>query len=189
MEIIRLLFLPTLTICLIWNENVAYAERTAKIPVIRVQIKPTGPTVEDYLKVHQQRLTELLETEQRPPPVSADHLKAFEQAVTSENALLEDICLGLKQELTKRSIIVVEDNPSVVLNVKIVRWGTDFSLPVPESDPPPGVVTVTCKKGDRDLFTTTFRQSSWGSTKKPHAIGMFLGKKTAKKLLELLEFR
>lgn len=183
MAIIKLLFL---SICLLWNEGMAYAERTTEIPTMRVQIKPIAPTIADYRKLHEQRAAELLGTERPRPPISPNHLKAFEEAVASENALLAEICLGLKQKLSQYSIIgVEEENLPIVLEVKITDWGTYSSIPIPEPDPPASVVTVTCKKDDRELFTTAFQRSSWGSTKKPHAIGVSLGKKTAKKLLEL----
>jgi len=160
------------------------AGTTDKTAILRVQIKPTGSTIADYQEAYERTVTNLLGSEQQPPPVPPDRLKVFEQAVTNEKLTLDNICLGLKQELIKHSMTTVEENPSIILEVKITHWGTDSSLPVSELNSLPRTVKVTCKKADRELFTTIFQQSSWGFSKTPYAIGVSLGKKTAKRLLE-----
>lgn len=155
--------------------------------MLRTQIKPVGSTVGEYQERYEEKVAELIGPNQAKPHATADALKDFEQAVAREQAILANICRGLKETLAKNGVLTVEENPSIILEVKIVSWGSDSSLPVPESEPPPGLVTVTCKQAGRELFATTFQRSTWGFTKKPYEIGVSLGKKTAKKLTKLVE--
>jgi len=183
----RLKFLClALTIGFSWVDA-ASAERSLEIAMLRTQIKPVGSTVRDYQERYAQKVAELAGPSQAKSHAPAERLKAFEQAVAREDTVLADICHGLKEALAKHGVLTVEENPSIVLEVKIVSWGSDSSLPVPESNPPPGLVTVTCKQAGRELFTTTFQRSTWGFTKKPYEIGASLGRKTAKKLTKLVE--
>lgn len=169
-----------------WNHPVAYAEkRSMALP--RVKITPIARAVEDYQKTYEDKAAELLG---RPPsqPLarpSFDQLQAFEQAAARERAILVEISSGLQEALAKHSIPLVEEHPSLVLAIRIVRWGVESSPA--DINTPPGTVTVTCTEDGRELFTSVFQQPRWGFAKQPHAIGVSLGKKTADKLLQLVK--